>query len=61
MNTIENPSSEFERQFVLAINARRKLKGVSALSTVLLPKKIDFDLSEETQISNHIRSSLAVR
>ncbi|CAF3351808.1 unnamed protein product [Rotaria sp. Silwood1] len=27
MNIIENPSPEFERQFVLAINARRKLKG----------------------------------
>jgi len=27
-NIIENPSPEFERQFVLAINARRKLKGV---------------------------------
>jgi hypothetical protein len=29
MNLIENPSSDFERQFVVAINARRKLKGVS--------------------------------
>ncbi|CAF3942904.1 unnamed protein product [Adineta steineri] len=27
MNIIENPSPEFERQFILAINARRKLKG----------------------------------
>ncbi|CAF4369551.1 unnamed protein product, partial [Rotaria socialis] len=27
MNVIENPSPDFERQFVLAINARRKLKG----------------------------------
>ncbi|CAF2119965.1 unnamed protein product [Rotaria magnacalcarata] len=27
MNVLENPSPDFERQFVLAINARRKLKG----------------------------------
>ena len=29
MNIIENPSPEFQRQFVLAINERRKLKGVN--------------------------------
>lgn len=38
MNIIENPSPEFERQFVLAINERRKLKGVSdALKSILSP------------------------
>ena len=40
MNIIENPSPEFERQFVLAINQRRKLKGVSDTFRGIVSTKI---------------------
>lgn len=34
MSIIEDPTAEFEQQFVLAINARRKLKGVCINKTL---------------------------
>jgi hypothetical protein len=32
MSIIENPSPDFQRQFIVAINARKKLKGVSYIN-----------------------------
>jgi hypothetical protein len=56
MNVIENPSPDFERQFVQTINARRKLKGVCLSfhpeqSSPVVPNL------EQAEVCDHFQSS----
>ena len=55
MNIVENPSEEFEREFIRVINARRKFKGVK---TKCFSKEEKINLwsiiSEQTEICRYI-------